>query len=51
MTTEGKNIMSKCCDTCLYYEWYYDKCTKFNCKVDYRSCCSMYKSCEESEEE
>ena len=33
----------KCCDTCKYYEWYYDKCNKYNCEVDDRSVCSSHK--------
>ena len=50
MNQHGKVI--KCCYTCVYYEWYYDKCTKFNCEVDSRSYCSFYKpQGKESEEE
>lgn len=26
-----------CCDECKYYEWYYDLCKKWNCKIDGRS--------------
>ena len=33
----------KCCDTCKYYEWYYDRCNLFNCKMDARSKCNCYK--------
>ena len=25
------------CDNCKYYEWYYDKCLKWDCEVDARS--------------
>lgn len=32
----------KCCDTCKYYEWYFDKCQKYNCEVDNRSVCSLH---------
>ena len=32
----------KCCDTCQYYEWYYDKCQLYDCEVDARSVCSDY---------
>jgi hypothetical protein len=24
------------CDECKHYSWYYDKCTKWDCKVDSR---------------
>ena len=24
------------CDHCKLYDWYYDKCKKFDCKVDFR---------------
>lgn len=34
----------KCCDTCVHYEWYYDKCTKYQCEVDPRSICTLYQS-------
>lgn len=34
----------KCCDSCKYYEWYYDKCTKWNTTVDPRSICDSYES-------
>ncbi len=34
----------KCCDTCQYYEWYYDKCRFYDCEVDARSICSSYLS-------
>ena len=37
------NTSKKNCDTCKFYEWYYDKCTKYDCKVDARSVCSSYK--------
>lgn len=23
-----------CCDTCIYYHWYYDYCEKWNCATD-----------------
>lgn len=36
--------MKKCCDNCKYYEWYYDKCNKYNCEVDGRSVCNGYES-------
>ena len=41
----------KCCDTCKYYEWYYDKCNKYNCKVDDRSVCSSHKEREQDDSE
>ena len=31
-----------CCNNCVYYEWYYDKCTKHACKTDARSVCYDY---------
>ena len=31
------NINIENCDNCRYYEWYYDHCCKWNCKVDGRS--------------
>ena len=34
--------IKKCCDNCIYYKWYYDKCTKFDCEVDARSVCSEF---------
>lgn len=30
------------CDTCRYYQWYYDKCEKYDCEVDGRSRCAAY---------
>lgn len=24
------------CDDCKHYRWYYDRCEKFGCEVDYR---------------
>ena len=38
------NSDKKCCDTCAHYEWYYDKCTKYQCEVDPRSICTAYQS-------
>lgn len=32
----------KCCDNCIHYHWYYDKCDKWNCIVDGRSCCTGF---------
>lgn len=34
--------IKKCCDNCIYYKWYYDKCTKFDCETDARSVCSEF---------
>ena len=36
--------MRECCDNCKYYDWYYDKCDKYNCEVDRRSVCNGYES-------
>ena len=33
---------NKCCDNCKYYEWYHDKCSKWNCEIDCRSCCDSF---------
>lgn len=32
----------KCCDNCEYYQWYYDKCEKYQCETDARSVCSEH---------
>ena len=32
----------KSCDNCKHYQWYYDKCERWNCEVDCRSVCSVY---------
>lgn len=34
---------SKCCDFCIYYDWYYEWCNKWNCGKDYRSVCDDWK--------
>lgn len=34
--------MEKCCDTCIYYHWYYDHCEIWGCDVDSRSICNVY---------
>lgn len=34
---------TKCCDNCIYYRWYYDHCDLFDCEVDARSMCAMWK--------
>ena len=36
-------MIDKCCDKCIYYEWYYDHCKKWNCNVDDRYCCNFFK--------
>ena len=41
LTEKGKT-MSKCCDNCIYYHWYYNHCDKWNCEVDDRSVCSEF---------
>ena len=33
---------NKCCDKCKNYEWYYDKCEKFDCEVDGRHVCTYF---------
>jgi hypothetical protein len=32
----------KCCDNCKWYEWYWDKCTKWDCECDAREIHSCY---------
>lgn len=33
----------KCCDTCIYYNWYYDFCKLWEVEIDGRSICKNYK--------
>lgn len=35
--------MIKCCDTCIYYYWYYDHCDMWDCEVDDRSVCDEWR--------
>lgn len=32
------------CDECKHYSWYYDKCTKWDCKVDPREVHNCFES-------
>lgn len=32
----------KCCDKCRHYKWYYDYCSKWKIKMDYRSVFSCF---------
>jgi len=32
----------RCCDNCIHYRWYYDKCIKWDCEVDARSMCNNF---------
>ena len=49
-STKGNGMASKtskyrperCCDTCRYYEWYWDKCTKYNCEVHAFAMCDSW---------
>lgn len=34
------------CDNCKHYCWYYDKCSKWNCKVDAREVHQCFESTE-----
>lgn len=34
----------ECCDNCKYYQWYYNKCDKYDCTIDARSVCNSYVS-------
>lgn len=36
------NMNNKCCDNCIYYHWYEDRCEKYECETDARSVCSSY---------
>ena len=33
----------KCCDNCIYYQWYYDYCKLWDVKIDSRYICNNYK--------
>lgn len=44
------NDSQKCCDKCKYYEWYYDKCTKWDCLCDARECHSCFEDKVDKEE-
>lgn len=37
----------KCCDNCKWYEWYWDKCTKWDCECDARECHSCFEKREQ----
>ncbi|MBO4542400.1 MAG: hypothetical protein J5725_04375 [Bacteroidales bacterium] len=50
MSTEEPLIEKPCCDTCVHYTWYYDRCEKYQCEVDSRGVYNCYKSCKETEE-
>lgn len=39
--------MTKCCDTCAHYHWYYDRCDKWDCEVDDRSVCDEWREGQE----
>ena len=32
----------RCCDNCAHFEWYNDRCKKYNVEVDARSVCSDF---------
>lgn len=32
-------MIVKCCETCIYYHWYYEKCEKWDFETDLRSVC------------
>ena len=32
----------KCCDNCIYYNWYYDYCKLWNVEIDARSVCNNF---------
>ena len=37
---------TNCCDNCIHYHWYYDKCDKWDCSVDARE---VHECCEPGE--
>ena len=37
------------CDSCQFYNWYYDWCSKWNCEVDSRSIQSCFMRREKDE--
>lgn len=37
------------CDNCKYYNWYYDYCNKWKCKVDEREVYSCYEHRKEND--
>ena len=39
--------VKKICDNCIHYNWYWDKCNKYNCEIDARSVCSDHQFKEE----
>ena len=32
----------RCCDNCIYYNWYYNRCNKYDCEMDERSVCIFF---------
>jgi hypothetical protein len=36
----------KCCDNCKWFEWYWDKCKKWDCECDFREVHSCYEPIE-----
>ena len=44
-------MTGKCCDNCKWFEWYWDKCTKWDCEVDARECHSCFDERESNERE
>jgi len=32
----------RCCDNCTYYNWYYDRCNKYDCETNARSVCASF---------
>ena len=48
---QGKEdaITSGICDKCQRYDWYYDRCKKWNCECDARECHSCFEPVESGE--
>lgn len=40
--SKQRTKISKSCDTCEYYEWYYDWCNKWHCEIDFRQVCIFH---------
>ena len=41
--------MSRCCDNCVNYQWYYDWCEKWKCEKDGRSVCDEWKGADDEQ--
>ena len=48
---EKEEYQKPCCNNCIYYRWYYDKCILYNCSMDARSICSSWRGHNEEDNE